>query len=248
MRFGNPIIGLIGPLHVPDPTSGFVVTRSFGDLTFPQFGPHDGLDIDNGGQPGDPILAMADGRITRALFDQESAGAGIVRIDHGDAWSSGYAHLDTIVVVTGELVIRGQPLGTLGRTGHATGPHLHFDISRGRRLDPWALLDQNQPSSDEEVWMPLPLRERYERWIVPAGTPFFTDGPGIGQVKHFTQDERLQTVAESVDGRWRLLRYQDAPGAPRELLYVRRQAIIPEILGGDALFDAVVVAAITTPA
>ncbi len=247
MKFGNPVIGRIGPLHVPDPESRFVVTRVFADMSFPQFGSHDGLDIDNGGQPGDPILAMADGRVTRAGFDAASAGAGIVRIDHGDAWSTGYAHLETILVVSGTLLIRGQQIGTLGQTGHATGPHLHFDISRGLRLDPWPLLHQNQPESDEEAWMPLPLRERYERWTVPAGTPFFIEGPGIGPVKHFAQTEHLQTVGESADGRWRLLRYQDSPIAPRELLYVRRQAIIPEVPGGDPFYDAGVVAAIQAP-
>jgi hypothetical protein len=95
--------------------------------------------------------------------------------------------------------------------------------------------------------MPLPLRERYERWTVPAGTPFFTEGPGIGPQKRFDTQEELQTVAESADGEWRLLRFQNAPTAPRELLYIRRKLMKPKVQGGDPAYDASVVAAIKAP-
>lgn len=244
MRFGNPVNGRIGPPGHPDPGSGFVVIRGFGDESLPQFGRHDGLDVDNGGSRGDPILAMAGGTVSQAGAD--SRFANIVRINHDDGWSSGYAHLRDILVELNTPVTRGAVIGTLGHTGHTTGSHLHFDISRfGERLDPWPLLDQNR--TDEEDWMPLPLRERYERWTVPAGTPFFTEGPGIGPEKRFTEQVQLQTVAESADGRWRLLRFQNAPNAPRELLYVRRRAIVPKVPGGEPAYDAKVVAAIKAP-
>ena len=244
MQFGNPVNGRIGPPDHPDPDSGFVVTRPFNDGSLPQFGPHDGLDVDNGGSRGDSILAMADGTVTQAGPD--SRAANIVRIAHADGWSTGYAHLRDILVEPREEVTRGDVIATLGHTGHAFGSHLHFDISRfDQRLDPWPLLDQNR--TDEEDWMPLPLRERYERWTVPAGTPFFTDGPGIGPEKRFTEQIQLQTVAESADGRWRLLRFQNAPNAPRELLYVRRRAIVPKVPGGEPAYDSKVVAAIKAP-
>lgn len=245
MRFGNPVKGRIGRLGHPDPVSRFVVTRVYRDLSRPDLGPHDGLDVDNGGLPGDPILSMADGEVSVIRIDDH--GAKIVRISHADDWSTGYAHLDTILVTrVRQPVVRGQQIGTLGRTGIASGPHIHFDISRfGHRRDPWPLLEQNQ--TDEEEWMPLPLRERFERWTVPAGTRFFTDGPGIGPEKRFTTATKLETVAESADGKWRLLRFQNSAGAPRELLYVRRKGLVPKVQGGEPAYDAKVVAAIKAP-
>ena len=247
MKFGNPVLGRIGPSGSRDPASAFVVTQPFKPATKPGGLPvHDGLDIDNGGRAGhDPIIAIADGTVTRAKTRTD--GANVVRINHADGWSSGYAHLHDILVHLDQPVTRGQRLGTLGDTGHVTGPHVHFDISRfDKRLDPWPLLDQNRTDLEEE-WMPLPLRERFERWTVPAGTQFFTEGPGIGPVKSFDSEEHLETVAESADGKWRLLRFQNSPSAPRELLYVQRRALKPKVQGGEPAFDASVVAAIKAP-
>lgn len=140
----------------------FVVTRPFGDMTFPQYGAHDGLDIDNGGPAGDPILAIADGIVTRALFDPASGGAGIVRIDHGGGWSSGYAHLGWIYVSVAETVMQGQVIGLLGSTGWVTGPHLHFDISLNNvRQDPWPLLTQPTGNEEEPMYNPRDLIAQY---------------------------------------------------------------------------------------
>lgn len=242
MLFGNPVRGRIGRPHHPDPTSGFVVTRPFADLAFAEkFGPHDGLDVDNGGPPGDPIIAIANGTVVEQRIDDN--GARIVRIQHAGKFSSGYAHMQDVFVVLGQRIKRGQQIGTLGSTGFVTGPHLHFDISRsGTRLNPWPLLEQNHPRKED--WMPLPLRERYERWTVPKDTPFFTDGPGIGKEKRFTVAVKAQTVAESADGKWRLLRFQNSSTGPRELLYVRRANLTPKVQGGEPAYDAKVVSAI----
>ena len=246
MLFGNPVKGRIGRPGHPDPASRFVVTQPFkGELV------HDGLDIDNGGPPGeDPIIAIRFGSVAEIRTD--SQGAKIVRLRHADGWSSGYGHLHEFVVThVGQEVRRGATIGLLGNSGLGTGPHVHFDISRfdpslGRdvRKDPWPLLQQNHPKKED--WMPLPLRERFERCTVPKGTPFFTEGPGIGQRKVFTARAKLQTVAQSVDGKWRLLRYQDSPNAPRELLYVRTTQITPQ-QPPDAAYDKSCVTAILAP-
>jgi murein DD-endopeptidase MepM/ murein hydrolase activator NlpD len=160
------------PLHpisaVDVPPGEFRVTRSFGDMSFPQHGPHDGLDVGNG-RTHDPILAMAPGTVTQAAFDPNSGGAAIVRIDHGDGWSSGYAHMDRIDVSQGQRVSEGTQVGILGSTGWVSGAHLHFDITRnGVRLDPWPLLTL------EEAMQYVITAEINERWRTVTGQPFYT--------------------------------------------------------------------------
>ena len=60
-----------------------------------------------------------------------------VRIDHGDGYSSLYAHLASISVSMGQSVSQGQSLGIMGTTGTSTGVHLHFEIHQnGSLVDP----------------------------------------------------------------------------------------------------------------
>jgi murein DD-endopeptidase MepM/ murein hydrolase activator NlpD len=67
-----------------------------------------------------------------------------VVIDHGGGLSSLYGHLDTVLVTSGDLVTAAQVIGTVGSSGNATGPHLHFEIRRdGIAEDP--LLDLALP-------------------------------------------------------------------------------------------------------
>lgn len=150
MIFDNPVRGRIGSPNA-DPESGFRLTRAFADGSMPQYGPHDGLDIGNG-RSGDPIVAMAGGTVYQAFYDAASGGAGIVRLDHGNGWTTGYAHLDGIAVRVGQVLKAGDKLGGLDTTGWATGAHLHFDTSEGNtRRDPWPLLRQNQPAEVTDV-------------------------------------------------------------------------------------------------
>lgn len=59
------------------------------------------------------------------------SGGNTVVIDHGMNLSSTYMHLHTIMVEEGESVERGQIIGTVGATGYATGPHLHWEVNLG---------------------------------------------------------------------------------------------------------------------
>ena len=52
----------------------------------------------------------------------------IIEIDHGNGFLSRYAHASQIYVNEGDLVVRGQRLGSVGSTGRSTGPHLHFEV------------------------------------------------------------------------------------------------------------------------
>jgi murein DD-endopeptidase MepM/ murein hydrolase activator NlpD len=64
-----------------------------------------------------------------------------VFVDHGDGLISMYMHLSRVLVAEGDHVKRGQPLGAVGSSGRATGPHLHFGLRWHRaRVDPALLL------------------------------------------------------------------------------------------------------------
>ena len=85
---------------------------------------HLGIDIPD--ELGSPIWA-ADGGEVIWVGDTPSYGIS-VRIQHTDGIMTVYAHLDTTSVKVGDKVYRGQTVGTMGRTGVATGNHLHFEV------------------------------------------------------------------------------------------------------------------------
>lgn len=100
--------------------------------------PHYGLDI--AAPTGTPFIAPAGGIVTFAEPDLYLTG-GTVLLDHGHGVSSVFIHLSRIDVAVGQRVARGDPLGAVGATGRASGPHLHwgmnwFDV----RVDPALLL------------------------------------------------------------------------------------------------------------
>ncbi|MDF1565393.1 MAG: M23 family metallopeptidase [Deltaproteobacteria bacterium] len=83
---------------------------------------HLGLDLD--GKTGDPIQAVAGGRVVLAghLFYTGRC----VFIDHGLGLFSVYFHMSELKVAEGDRVEKGQVIGLVGRSGRVTGPHLHF--------------------------------------------------------------------------------------------------------------------------
>ena len=105
--------------------------------------PHFGVDI--AAPKGTPVAAMADGTV--ALVHQDMFYTGkTVMLDHGLGLTSVYIHMDAITVDQGAKVRKGQQIGTVGQTGRATGPHLHWGVAWfGTQLDP-ALLVGPQPN------------------------------------------------------------------------------------------------------
>ncbi|CAN5239003.1 hypothetical protein BH11ACT3_BH11ACT3_05730 [soil metagenome] len=105
---------------------------------------HMGLDFVPG--EGAPIYAIADGVV--ALHDDEAGGFGNhVIIDHGDVLGNGqdiqtlYGHMQhgTSALVVGDVIHAGDLIGLVGRTGVATGNHLHFEVHvNGAQVDPFA--------------------------------------------------------------------------------------------------------------
>lgn len=85
---------------------------------------HEGIDFMVG--VGTPIFAAAGGVVTVSEFHPQYGN--MVEIDHGNDFTTRYAHASRVFVRTGEVVKRGQKIAEVGGTGRATGPHLHFEV------------------------------------------------------------------------------------------------------------------------
>lgn len=100
--------------------------------------PHRGLDFR--ASTGTVIEAVAAGRVI--LAESHYYAGNSLYIDHGNGVISLYFHLSKFNVSQGDMVKRGQIIGLAGRTGRATGPHLHLSISaQGQLIDPAPLFE-----------------------------------------------------------------------------------------------------------
>lgn len=100
---------------------------------------HSGLDIAGG--EGTPYVAPADGVVILAAADPFSLEGRLLMLDHGMGLNSAFLHGSRLLVQEGDSVARGQVIGHIGRTGRATGPHLHWSMKwRQSRIDPILLL------------------------------------------------------------------------------------------------------------
>lgn len=86
---------------------------------------HSGLDF--AGYQGSPIVACAPGKVVLARGGFKLHG-NTVAIDHGQGVVSFYIHMQKLMVKEGDKVAAGKQIGTVGQTGRANGPHLHFSI------------------------------------------------------------------------------------------------------------------------
>ena len=117
------------------PAEGELTSR-FGYRSDPLTGKrsfHRGIDI--GTEPGRAVYASADGTVS--LAGRRLALGNAVHLSHGDGLTTRYGHLSQIAVEPGQSVQRGEIVGYVGRTGRATGYHLHFEVLlAGRPVDP----------------------------------------------------------------------------------------------------------------
>lgn len=105
----------------PDPFSG--------QLTF-----HAGMDFTTG-QAGVEINTVAAGVVTWA--GPRSDYGLMVEVNHGNGFTTRYAHSEKLLVEVGDVVMKGQNIALVGSTGRSTGPHVHFEVYKnGRVVDP----------------------------------------------------------------------------------------------------------------
>lgn len=86
--------------------------------------PHRGTDY--AAPRGTPVYAAGDGKVVKAGYTR--ANGNYVFIQHGEQFKTHYLHLHKKAVREGERVRQGQVIGTVGSTGAATGPHLHYEF------------------------------------------------------------------------------------------------------------------------
>lgn len=127
---GAPLAYNLATAHFTWPVSGRVSSR-FGHRSG-RF--HEGVDIV--ARRGTPVIAARSGHVIYASNRIRGYG-NLVIIRHSDSFSTVYAHLNKIGVKKGQFLSRGQILGSVGKTGHATGYHLHFEVRNNRQpVDP----------------------------------------------------------------------------------------------------------------
>lgn len=116
------------------------VTSLFGwqpNQTGPGMILHKGIDI--AAPKGTPVQAVLPGVVVSV---RESPEYGlVVEVDHGGGLCTLYAHLDTVAVKENQKLARGDQIGSIGNTGEAGTPHLHFEVRKdGVEIDPMTVL------------------------------------------------------------------------------------------------------------
>lgn len=121
------------------------ITSPYGWRTDPisgQLAFHDAIDF--GFPCGTTVLAAASGRVVTKVYpnpDQNIGEDNWLQIDHGNGYVTTYHHLRSISVNLDDVLVGGQPIGSVGSTGYSTGCHLHFSLYKdGSPMDPYPYL------------------------------------------------------------------------------------------------------------
>lgn len=145
------------PPIVPDP-SRYKMSSPFGYRTDPFTGAsrmHTGLDFAM--KIGNPVYATGDGVVESVKFEFFGYGNSIT-IKHGFGYETIYAHLNSVKVIEGMKVKRGDCIGESGKSGRSSGPHLHYEVVyNGRKVNPANYLDMSM--SVQEYSDMLRMRE-----------------------------------------------------------------------------------------
>jgi hypothetical protein len=92
--------------------------------------PVNSVDFNRADDIGDAVVASAGGTVSRVANEGNTSYGRWIEINHGDGYTTRYAHLNSQLVSVGQKVGKGQKIGTVGSTGGSSGPHLHFELRR----------------------------------------------------------------------------------------------------------------------
>lgn len=136
------------PPILPD-ESKYRLSSRFGYRSDPFTGStrmHTGLDFAM--KVGNPVYATGDGVVESVKFEFFGYGNSVT-IDHGFGYKTLYAHLNSVNVIEGMKVKRGDCIAESGKSGRSSGPHLHYEVVyRGRKVNPANYLDLSMPVSE----------------------------------------------------------------------------------------------------
>ncbi|PLX91257.1 MAG: hypothetical protein C0620_11845 [Desulfuromonas sp.] len=141
--YSGELLKLADQVPLGCPTEGYL-SSSFGRRRDPFNGHmafHSGIDIAH--FTGTKVYATASGTVVSCGV--VSGYGKMVKIKHGDRFSTVYGHLQKIYLKPGTKVARGDAIGTMGNTGRSTGPHLHYEIhDNGHAINPYNLTFLNR--------------------------------------------------------------------------------------------------------
>lgn len=196
-----------------DPEKCTAINVAFGEPNDAGGQPHH-TGIDRSCGKGIPVQAVADGTViftgrwpVEKTGDKEGHG-NIVAIQHGvvngKPLISISAHLNTIEVQKGQTIKAGQQIGTVGETGAATGPHLHFAVLNSQWSDNWIewVEGANNPWKDPYLYMGKAVT--YQSTSTTVGTATST-----GQIKTTEVSQTYPTLVEFTKNLWQYLSFKE---------------------------------------
>jgi murein DD-endopeptidase MepM/ murein hydrolase activator NlpD len=140
------------------------LSSPFGYRTDPVYGGrrfHSGQDF--AADRGYPVYATGDGVVETVRFQLSGYGNEVV-INHGFGYKTRYAHLHTTEVAPGMSIRRGDPVGTVGRSGKATGPHLHYEVLyKGDQVNPYGFMDMDMSVEEYQAMVGRRREESAQR-------------------------------------------------------------------------------------
>lgn len=194
---------------------------------------------------GTPIRAISDGVIIRSKKTWSAGNFLVIR--HDDGHETKYLHMDQKArgMDEGVRVRQGEIIGTVGKTGRVTGPHLHFEMRDrwGTPLDP---IEITYPASDvvrdEDALRVFALRRDLLQLVRADGTrdvlhPLVVTREGVQRHTPVTEETRaFVPCVAPVRGPGARARLTPAPSRRRRRI-VTEQAVFDEVAGGDALCE-----------